>query len=444
MKPKLLFLFPDDWDAAALASERAIGERFAIVREGFDLFRFPENANLLWFDARRWLARLARRYRNAGVAGVVSTNEQYGALLAATLARELGLPGTDPAAIIRAQHKYYARCALSRALPEANPRVVLLPCAFEDASIASRDPGLPFPFFVKPVKAAYSVLAKRVEDPDDLARHLTFRPWETHIIRRLVRPFADIMREHREFRVDPLQMIGESLLDGVQINVDGWMHRGAIGFFGIVDSVMYPGTRAFARFEYPSRLPASAQAAAYTVAERAVRAVEFDHGAFNVELFWQPATGRMHIVEINPRLAAQFGDIYDKVDGTHPYAVLADLATGRAPRWVRGQGRFRAATSFVLREFDGAVKIAPDRAQLRWLAERHPDARLYTFIKHGGSRAREMKWLGSYRYAALNLGGASREDVEQRFADIRRHMSFERPRPARFDPDFVRAPSSQR
>ena len=398
MKPKLLFLFPDGWDEAALGSEPAIGERFHVVREGFDLFRFPQNANLLWFDARRWVGRLARRYRNAGVAGVVSTNEQYGALLAATLARELDLPGTDPAAIIRAQHKYYARCALAHALPEANPRVALLPYAFEDASIASRDPGLPFPFFVKPVKATYSVLAKRVE--------------------------------HREFRVDPLQMMGESLLEGVQINVDGWMHRGAIGFFGIVDSVMYPGTQAFARFEYPSRLPVDAQSGAYATAERAMRAVGFDHGAFNIELFWQPATGRMHIVEINPRLAAQFGDLYDKVDGTHPYAVLADLASGRAPRWVRGQGRFRAATSFVLREFDGAVKVAPDRMQLRWLAEHHPDARLFTFIKHGGSRAREMKWLGSYRYAAMNVGGASREDVEQRFADICRHVTFERASPA--------------
>src|SRR5262245_26797330 len=109
MKPKLLFLFADGWDEAAIDAVPTLGRDHEVVREGFDIFRFPENANLLWFDARRFVARIVRRYRNSGVIGVLSTNEQYGALLAARVARELGLCGTDPAAIVRAQHKYYAR-----------------------------------------------------------------------------------------------------------------------------------------------------------------------------------------------------------------------------------------------------------------------------------------------------------------------------------------------
>jgi hypothetical protein len=234
------------------------------------------------------------------------------------------------------------------------------------------------------------------------------------------------MREHASFTIDPLAMLAESLLDGMQFNVDGWMDRGRIGFFGIVESVMYPGTQAFARFEYPSRLPAAVQADAYALAERAMRAVGFDHGAFNIELTWQPADGRIRVIEINPRLAAQFADLYEKVDGTTPYAVLADLSLGRAPRWRRGEGRFAAAASFVLREFDDADKVAPDPAQRRWLAEHHPEATLITFIKHGSSRRREMKWLGSYRYAIMSLGGSSRDDLEHRYADICRHVRFER------------------
>jgi len=436
MKPKFLFLFPDGWDEAAMAAVPLLRDEFDVVCEGFDLFRFPENAKVLWFDARRWIARLARRYRHAGVVGVASSNEQFGALCAATLARELGLPGSDPAAIVRAQHKYYARQALSRVLPEANPDFALLPYAFGKTLVATQEPGLPYPFFVKPVKAAYSVLATRIDDADALQRHLTFHPWETHIIKRLVRPFGDLMREHgAEFTVDPEHMLAEGLLDGVQINVDGWMDRGRIGFFGIVDAVMYPGTQAFARFEYPSRLPAAAQADAYAVAERAMRAVGFDHGAFNIELFWQPSTGRLHVVEINPRLAAQFGDLYEKVDGINPYSVLADLSLGRTPHWTRGEGRFRAATSFVFREFDGAVKIAPNRAQIRWLGERYPDAVLQTFIKQGNSRWREHKWLGSYRYAIINLGGESRDDLERRYADVCRNVSFEHAGKVRFEPD---------
>src|SRR5690348_15674237 len=99
MKPKLLFLFPECWDRSGLSSSAALMSEFDVVCEGFDLFRFPENARILWLDARRYVDRLAKKYRRAGLAGVASTHEQYGALIAATLARELGLPGTDPLAV---------------------------------------------------------------------------------------------------------------------------------------------------------------------------------------------------------------------------------------------------------------------------------------------------------------------------------------------------------
>lgn len=48
MRQKILFLFPQEWDYSALD---ALGDEFEFVFEGFDIFRFPENANLLWFDA---------------------------------------------------------------------------------------------------------------------------------------------------------------------------------------------------------------------------------------------------------------------------------------------------------------------------------------------------------------------------------------------------------
>jgi hypothetical protein len=436
MKPALLFLFPEGWDDVAFATVAALRDEFDVACEGFDLFRFPENANILWFDARRWIRKLARKYRQRGVVGVLSTNEQYGALIAAMLARELNLPGTDPAAIVRAQHKYYARQALSRLLPDANPEYRLLPYAFGRTAVRDAEPALPYPFFVKPVKAAFSVLARQVEDAEDLQRHLTFHPWETHIIRRLVRPFGDLMREVSDFDIHPEHMMAEALLGGMQINVDGWMDRGTVGFFGIVDAIMFPGTSSFQRFEYPSRLPLDVQQRAFDLAERAMRALGFDHGGFNVEMFWRPETATFRIIEVNPRLAAQFGDMYEKVDGISPYNVLIDLSVGRTPHWTRGQGRFGAAASFVFREFNGAVKIAPERAQIDWLAATYPDARLHTFIKHGNSRWRETKWLGNYRYAIVNMGGRDREDLFRRFDDVCATLRFERSPAVRFTPGF--------
>jgi hypothetical protein len=426
MRPKLLFLFPECWDRSALHGAAALRGQFEIVCEGFDLFRFPENARILWFDARRYIDRLARKYRRAGIAGVISTNEQYGALIAARLAREFGLPGTDPLAVVRAQHKILARQSIGAALPDASPRYTAIPWTIGQAEAAE----LPYPLFVKPVKAAYSVLARRIDRPAELCRHLRFGPWEKHIIRRLVKPFDDLMRDlvADSGVCDAHHLIGEEPLEGVQVNVDGYVHRGAVHCPGVVDSVMYPGTIAFQRFEYPSRMPEAVQHELMHVARKAIEAIGFDHGMFNVELFWRPRDGAISVIEINPRLAAQFADLYEKVDGTNPYQVLADLALGRTPRWVARAGRYGAAASFVLREFDGATKVAPRPTEIRWLATTHPDARLQTFIKRGQSRSREMKWLGSYRYATVNLGGRDRDDLLRRYDAICANLSFERPR----------------
>ena len=51
---KILVLFPKDWDRIYLDHPRyQAGFRF--FYEGFDLFRFPENARLLSFDVLRYV-----------------------------------------------------------------------------------------------------------------------------------------------------------------------------------------------------------------------------------------------------------------------------------------------------------------------------------------------------------------------------------------------------
>jgi len=37
-----------------------------------------------------------------------------------------------------------------------------------------------------------------------------------------------------------------------------------------------------------------------------------------------------------------------------------------------------------------------------------------------------MKWLGSYRYATINLAGRDREDPFRRYESVRAGLSFER------------------
>lgn len=414
----ILVLFPKDWDRIEFHRLSAGGYRFHY--EGFDLFRFPGNARLLTFDVRRFIERLLRRYRGR-IDGVISNNEHFGALVAAVLAQRLGLPGAEPAAIIAAQHKYYARRLMQAALPEATPGFEALPY---DQPLQA--PALGFPCFIKPVKATYSVLARRVDSVAELRALLDFSPLERLILGRLVRPFDVLMQEYSPFTLGARAMIAEELLDGVQLNIDGFVDRGRVRLLGMVDEVMYPGTRAFMRFEYPSRIDAATRQRVEALVVRLIKTLELRHGFFNVELMFDPLSGRLTVIEVNPRMASQIVNLYRRVDGCDPYRVLLDLATGETPREVQGTGEFGAAASFVMRRFDGR---APDRmpspAQVDALHRRHPDARLMLYLKRGASLAREMKWLGSHRYAVLNLGGRDSADLMARYEMIRRELAFD-------------------
>jgi len=418
----ILVLFPNEWDRAELDGRRYRG-RYRFRYEGFDLFRFPENVRLACFDARRFVDRIVARYRHAGIAGVISNEEQWGALLAAVVAERLGLPGADPRAILAAQHKYYARRLIERAVPEATPRYAVFPYDVRRAE----EVGLAFPCFVKPVKATYSILARRADRFEDVRRLMTFGPLERFILEKLIQPADDLAREYRMgFEVDSHHMIAEEVLAGTQVTVEGFVRGGAVTLLGIVDAVMYPGTLAFQRFEYPSRLPPLVQARMSAVAERAVRALGLDHGVFNVELVHEPATDRVTLLEVNPRIAYQFADLYEKVEGFNTYDAVLALATGAAPAPVSGCGRYRHAASFVLRAFGRPrLKAFPDAARIAALQRRYADARLMVYVKSGAQLDREVKWLGSYRYAVLNLGAMDGRQLFERYQRVKGELAFE-------------------
>lgn len=432
---RVLVLFPDEWDLAA-ASDARIAARYALRFEGFDLFRFPGNLRLFAFDALAFVDRLAARYARRGVDAVTSSDEQFGPFLAALLAQRLGLPHPCIEAVIGIQHKLEARRMFERVVPEANLRHGLLRRDFR----APRDVPLPYPFYVKPVKAAFSVLARRIDSFAELRRHAAFGALEAAIIEGLVRPFADVMRAHTPLRDDPLSMLCEEIARGPQVTVNGYVRHGTAVLLGTVDSLMYPGTDHFQRFQYPSSLAPAELARAEALALRVIEASGFGHGMFNVEMRIDPSSGEPRLIEVNPRAAGQFYDLFERVDGYSLFEALLELECGDEPAVRRGAGRDRVAASFVLRDFAGAgLARIPAEREVEALRARHPGTRLMMYPKRGADLAREMKWLGSYRYAVFNVGGAGVEEILARFAALCADIDFhprgfarlaEEPRPA--------------
>src|SRR5688572_21062145 len=423
MTRRILVLFPDEWDRVAARDPRYRGE-LEFLHEGFDLFSFPDNARLFTFDALAFVEKIARRYAGRGIDAVVTSDEQFGPFLASLVAERLGLPHTPLSAVLTLQHKHYARQAFERIAPESNARSALLRRAFGGKGQAADVP-MAFPFYVKPAKAAFSVLARRVESFEDLYAHTRFGWFERAIIERLVRPFADVMRAHSDYTEDPFSMVCEEVLHGRQVTVNGFARNGRVTLLGTVDSVMYPGTDQFQRFQYPSTLPAAALARVDALATRIVEGVGFTHGMFNVEMRIDPVTGTPRVIEVNPRAAGQFYDLFERVDGYSPFDALIDLHSGREPEVRHRAGRDRHAASFVLRDLTGAgLGRWPSAAEVRSLQESNPDAHVMVYPKRGTDLARELKWLGSYRYAVFNLGAPSLAALHERFGRLSAQATF--------------------
>lgn len=407
--PRVGLLFDYDWDAQAHA-RHAPSIRFD--RAGFDLFAFPSNARLIAFDLRRFADRQARRARDRGWAGVLSHHEQFGALAAALVAERAGLPGATPQSIIACQHKLHARELLRAVAPEACPRFEGLDAVYGGAI----PPGLQYPAFVKPVKAAFSVLARRVDNRDELHAHTRFGRRELWVIRRLVEPFERVANGLLPQAGTAHRLMLEEPVQAAQYNLDGWVQDGQLHVLGVVDAHMYPGTQAFMRFELPTRLAPAAQQQAVDVARRFLQAADYRHGFFNMEFFHDAATGRLTVIEFNPRLASQFGDLYRRVRGLDAHRMALALAMGDAPQQATGEAPVAgAAASFVYRAFSAAqLPAMPSAAQRAALKAEFPDALLMVMPKSGHGLARDFKWLGSHRYGILHLGGRDATDLRQR------------------------------
>lgn len=406
---KTLLLFNFDWDAIAF---RQLSSHWPQLQAGFDLFRFPSNARLAWFDMQRFSHLAALKAKALGASAVVSNHEQFGALCAALVAERTGWPGTPVEAVLACQHKLYAREVLQRVAPEAN-----IPFQRLDAEYGGEIPeGLSYPAFVKPVKAAFSVLARQVDHRQELVSHTRFDPWELWVLRHLVEPFEKLRRERLPKAGTAHSLMLERPQRGRQYCLDGYVFNGNYRRLGVVDAVMYPGTCAFMRFDYPGHLPETAKRQADDIAQRFLRAVGFSHGMFNMEFIHDEQTGQVKVIEFNPRLAAQFSDLYARVEGVNLHAMALALGHGIDPATLpRSQPGANCASSFVYRSFDPARTVPmPGKPGKQAFHKAFPDGLLFQFPKVPPQIQRDFKWLGSYRYGIVHLGGQNEEDLKLR------------------------------
>ncbi|HEX5038003.1 MAG TPA: hypothetical protein VFX30_12660 [bacterium] len=414
-RPKILMILPTARDLRHLSAPE-IRSRYDLAFLGRDV----ENPGDLDADAFLELVRAHVR-RKGRPDGLVGDDDYPANLLAGVLTQGWKLPGPSPRALWLCQHKFYSREAQKKLVPEAVPPFALIP-----VNRKWKRSGLDFPFFAKPVKGYLSILSRRVDTAADLAR---LQREARKKLPYFLKPFgrvAELAKLSREFPAGGLNLVGEGLLAGHQVTLEGYVFGGRAHLIDIVDSHFYPGTGSFRRFETPSRLPEPVQEKMFRIAKRFVEGIGFDGGIFNVEFLYEPESGVAKILEVNSRMASQFADLTEALHGTNTYEILLDLSLGRHPHFRRFAGEAKTAASFVLRKFEDAfVARVPREAELRDIRKKVPGSSFEVLVEEGRRLSSHFQQDDeSYRYGLINVSARDRSELRRKFETCRRLLPF--------------------
>jgi len=343
------------------------------------------------------------------------------------LCRRLGLEGPSLEAVLRCEHKYWSRLVLSREMPEHIPDFVAFD-PFDAQALEGITAELAFPFWVKPIKSAGSWLGFRIDGPEHFRHAQSVLQAE---IGHMAGPF-DVICDHADLpeavaALPPHACLAEAIISGWQCTVEGGSAAGRIDSHGIVDSIRYPGSSSFFRYQYPSALPEPVQERMIELSRRAIAATGLDRSAFNIEFFWEENSDRIWLLEINPRISQSHSEIFEKVDGASNHAVTLAAALGQAPDFPRRQGDFALGAKIFLRTLsDGVVEAVPDPARLAELARRYPGTIFHPQVEVGMKRSEALIEQDSYSYhlCSLYMGADSEADLLDKYGRLREELGF--------------------
>jgi hypothetical protein len=420
---RLLVICPTSRDRTHFARPEIQG-KYALELRGTD-----EATHEPGFDALRFLAETIHeiRSRRADFRGVVGIDDFPACMLAALVAETFGFPFPSFESLFLCHHKYYSRLRQREAAPEATPRFHVVDLS---RPLAPSDVPLPFPLFVKPIKSYLSILARRLETFQDLVRALAEAPLRLGPVASMFDALVGVSSLDGRYRAVPASaLLLEELLAGHQVTLDGYAYQSQVVLLGVVDSVFFPGTLSFARFEYPSRLPPRVQERMGHIAERVIRHIGLDRTFFNIEFFYRQEDDSIWIIEINGRMASQFAPLYRMLHGIDMYAMQLDMVLGKEPGgrevWSPGRKADGVSASFVLRQFeDGQVTRVPSPEDLRRFGERFPEAFVEILVKEGERLSDELQDDESYRYALVDLCAGDWEELQRKFDEATGLLPF--------------------
>ncbi|GAB3213671.1 ATP-grasp domain-containing protein [Marinactinospora thermotolerans] len=314
------------------------------------------------------------------------------------LCERYGLRGTSLESVVKCEHKYWSRLEQQKVIDE-HPAFGIV-----DLDDPRPPAGVGFPMWLKPVKSFSSELAFHVAGEED------FREAVAEIragVSRVGRPF--------EYFLDRLDLppevavaggqacLAEAELPGVQAAVEGYAVDGEVVVYGALDSINYPDSSAFLRHQYPSSLPEPVLRRMEDVAKRVISRIGLDSATFSIEFFYDPDSGAVNLLEINPRHSQSHAELFDYVDGVPNHHCMLALALGRDPRMPHRRGRYELAAKWYHRRFeDGVVRRVPTPEEIARLEREIPGVKV-DIVPEVGTRLSDMPGQDSYSYELAHV-----------------------------------------
>lgn len=362
---------------------------------------------------------------NASIDAIIGYFDFPVTVMIPILRAKYNLPAPSLESVLKCEHKYWSRLEQKKVIPEHIPRFESFD-PFDDVQIANLD--LLFPYWIKPVKSFRSFLAFRINDEHDLSTGIE----ETRAhIQKISDSFSYFLKRvdlpPEIVETEGRSCIAESLLSGSQCTIEGYVYRGEVKVYGLVDSVRESDRSSFYRYEYPSQLPENVQYRMGEAAEKILTQIGFDNSPFNIEFFYNQTENQIYLLEINPRISQSHAEIFEKVNGLSHHEVAVDIAMDRRPIYPLGEGEFAVAAKFMLRHFEDAiVSRAPTKGEIERAVKEIPGTHVDLLVKEG-TRLSELKNQDSYSYelADIYIGAMERSELDEHYTRVLEILSFE-------------------
>lgn len=326
------------------------------------------------------------------------------------LCKQFGLRGPSLESVVKCEHKYWSRLEQQKVIDDY-PQFALVDL---DHPVAP-PPGLKYPLWLKPVKSVVSELAFRVTGPQEFYAAVTAirkgvgrygKPFE------LVLALLDLPPEIARAGGQACLAESETALEGMLVTVEGYTLNGHVHVYGVVDSIRYPNSSSFLRYQYPSKLPEKVTDRMVEATVRVIGQIGLDGWPFNLEFFWDATRDSIDLLEVNPRHSQSHALLFAHVDGVPNHQCMVSLALGQDPKLPHRQGNYNIAAKWFLRRFtDGVVRRSPTPQEVEHLEREVPGATV-KIVAHRGDRLSKLQRQDSYSYEVADIYIGATDEAE--------------------------------